>query len=562
MRTLRVSIVVCGLLATRIAAAQGDPKAEDAKPASEDAPVQMDNVATGQPAPQASPPPPSLDPPPPAGRPGSGGAPTSSGGTGGGAAGSSDWKFDFHGYFRAPMRLGLGHRDKPLEGQSSSTVHNPVVPDDQYLGWQYTGVQSKDWAELFLSYGNSWVKGTVGLLGFNFSDASWAQANAQFGIGQGWVTLTPKTGYQNVRFEAKVGSFWSKYGTAGKYDAGKYDTFLFGRTHTMGETARMEIDIGKVTLWGEEGFGVKQPDPNKYNNAKLTLLAHGHAGVRWNNTLELGVHVLHSWANEEDRENSVLLGLPDGKLTVSGADIRVTNTPAGDLYFGFSHIGASNATTVSEAIEVLHSGGGGEFDLGVKGNYLDGPTASSKGNGSVNTLLLQYDFSLANLLANLKTPKTSYWGDGPDLAASFFLMYNAVSSDDKDMDGVKKIKYGVDLLGTPLKWLGLGVRIDRVQPNSRVSEQSFGILSPRLVFRTAFLTHEEVTLQYSRYMYNQRECSAKAGADPTLCVQPPSAPSLPTGFGSAQPANPTDVRGAATTRPDLNVIKLQASMWW
>jgi hypothetical protein len=401
----------------------------------------------------------------------------------------------------------------------------------------------------------------VGLLGFNFTDAAWQQANAQFGIGQGWLTLTPKLGYQNVRLEAKVGSFWAKYGMAGKYDAGKFDTFLFGRTHTMGETVRMEIDVGKVTLWGEQGFGAKQPDPNKYNNAKFTLLAHGHAGVRWNKTLELGVHVLHSWANEEDRENSTLLDLPDGKLTVSGADLRVTNTPAGELYFGFSHIGAANATTVSGAIEVLHAGGGGEFDLGVKGNYLDGPTASSKGNGSVNSILMQYDFSLANLLANLKRPKASYWGDGPDLAASFFFMYNAVSSDDVDMDGVKKIKYGVDLLGTPLKWLGLGTRIDRVQPNSRISEQSFGIISPRIVFRTAFLTHEEVTFQYSRYLYNQRECGA-APADQALCVQPPSAPSLPTGFGSGQPANPTDVRGAATTRPDLNVLKLQATMWW
>ncbi len=554
MRTLRVSIIVCGVLFTSVAAAQNEPKA-----APDDAVVQMDNAATGAPAPKAldATPTPTSDAAPPSGRPLSGGSPTSSGG----AAGSSDWKFDFHGYLRAPMRLGMGHRDKPAAGQSSSTVHNPVVPDDQYLGWQYTGVQSKDWAEAFFSYGNSWVKGTLGLLGFNFSDASWQQASAQFGIGQGWLTLTPHLGYQNVRFEAKVGSFWSKYGTAGKYDAGKYDTFLFGRTHTMGETVRMEIDVDKFTLWGEQGFGAKQPDPNKYNNAKLTLLAHGHVGASWNKTLELGVHVLHSWANEEDRENSNITALPDGKLTVAGADVRVTNTLLGDLYLGFSHIGATNATVVNDAIEVLHSGGGGEFTLGVKSNYLDGKTASSKGNGAVNTILMQYDFSLANLMANLKTPKTQYWGDGPDLAASFFLMYNAVSSDDPDMNGVKKIKYGVDLLGTPLKWLGFGIRIDRVQPSSKIAEQSFGIVSPRVVFRSAFLTHEEVSFQFSRYLYNQRECGV-APADQTLCVQPPSAPSLPTGFGSAQPSNDASTRGAPTTRPDLNVLKLQATMWW
>ncbi len=33
-----------------------------------------------------------------------------------------------------------------------------------------------------------------------------------------------------------MGSFWDKYGMSGKYDAGKYDVYLFGRTHTMGET--------------------------------------------------------------------------------------------------------------------------------------------------------------------------------------------------------------------------------------------------------------------------------------------------------------------------------------
>ncbi len=124
-----------------------------------------------------------------------------------------------------------------------------------------------------------------------------------------------------------------------------------------------------------------------------------------------------------------------------------------------------------------------------------------------STLLLQYDFSLHNLLGNIKTPKTQFWGDGPDLAASFFMMFNAVSSDDKDMDGVKKIKYGADLLGTAGQVAGhRGALRSGVQPNSKIPEQSFGILSPRIVFRTAFVTHEEISFQYSRYMYNQRAC--------------------------------------------------------
>jgi hypothetical protein len=34
--------------------------------------------------------------------------------------------------------------------------------------------------------------------------------------------------------------------------------------------------------------------------------------------------------------------------------------------------------------------------------------------------------------------------------------------------------------------------------------KSFGVLSPRVVFKTAFVTHEAVTLQYSRYFLGSR----------------------------------------------------------
>jgi hypothetical protein len=454
------------------------------------------------------------------------------------------------------------------------------VPDDQYLSWQYTGAQSKDWSELFFSYGNSLAKGTVGLQGYNFTDAAWQQATAQFGIAQAWLTVTPKLGYQNVRLDGNVGAFWNKYGMAGKYDAGKYDTYLFGRTHQMGEAVKMAIDIGKITLWAEEGFGGKQSDPNMYNASRFSLLAHAHGGLSWDRKVNFNFHFLYAWAQEEDRPANVpmgvmqpWLGLPDGNLMILGPELAIRNTLIGELYLGFSRIQAKNALAVNDVVEAIHAGGGGTFSQGVVGNYLDGPKRSSTmspsgGNGSVNTLLLQYDFSLQNLLNGIKGAG-QFWGDGPDLAASFFMMFNTISSDDMDMNGVKKLKYGVDALGTPLKWLGVGLRFDRVQPNDRIPEQSFGIISPRLVFRTAFVTHEEISFQYSRYLYNQRTCPNTAGADTTRCVQPPSAPVLPTGFGAPVQSLDSNQRGVPATdptsafgRPDVNVMKIQASMWW
>jgi len=471
-----------------------------------------------------------------------------------------DWKIDFHGYFRAPMRIGIGVRDNPQDGQSKTTLHAPVVPDDQFLSWQYSGHQSRDWAELYFSVGHGWAKATAGILGFNFTDAAWKENTAQFGIAQGWVTLTPETPWLNVRFEAKVGSFWGRYGMAGKYDAGYYDTFLFGRTHTLGETMRAEIDIGNVTIWGEQGFGVRRPNPSIYNDTRFTLVNHLHAGLSYKKMVDVSLHHFYTWAQEEDRSGATLVNAKDGSLNIAGADVRVDGNMFGYLYAGFSHVGATNSRVVGPAVEVIHSNGGGDFALGITSNYLDGPTKASNGNGSINTLSGQYELSIANILTNLKKPGERYWGEGPDLKLALFGMVNFISSDDPDMDGVSKLKFGFDLNARIRSWFGLAMRFDRLQPNSKVPEQSFAVLSPRLIFRSNWLSHEEISLQYSRYFYNQRECESPTAA--TLCVQPPAAPTLPDGFGATTANQDPGTRGAPTTRPDLNIVRLQASIWW
>jgi hypothetical protein len=51
----------------------------------------------------------------------------------------------------------------------------------------------------------------------------------------------------------------------------------------------------------------------------------------------------------------------------------------------------------------------------------------------------------------------------------------------------------------PLEWFGVGFRGDVVRPNLDDADQSFSVFSPRLIFRTAFVTHEQIMIQYSRY---------------------------------------------------------------
>jgi hypothetical protein len=65
----------------------------------------------------------------------------------------------------------------------------------------------------------------------------------------------------------------------------------------------------------------------------------------------------------------------------------------------------------------------------------------------------------------------------------------------------------------PLAWFGVGGRGDFVDPDFGKSDTEraatgaptfmsrFIVLSPRLVFRTDFVTHEQILVQYSHYFY-------------------------------------------------------------
>ncbi len=530
------------------------------------------------------------------------------------------WKFGYNGFFRAPMRIGMGSRTPVPPGSSSTTFHAPLVPDDQYLSWQHTKHANRDWAELFFSYGNGWAKGVVAIQGYNFVDSAAADWHSNFGIGQGWVEITPYMPIENVRFKLKAGSFWNRYGGAGRYDAGEYDTFIFGRTHAMGETARVEMDIEgqPLTLGFEHGIGTKKPDPSVYNTARFTLLHHMHADLVYDQSISLGLHFLDAWSQSEPpvtgpQPNWVFPGpavsqyqginQPDGSMKVFGAETRFDLPDVfGYLWAGVSYISLKDAVTVAPAIEVIHSSGGGEYNMGVTGNYLDSEvcrwasaaagTRCSGGNGSVLTAAAQYEAKLGDLLGG------SPFGEGQDLTMKFYGMWNKVTSDDSLNNGITKTKFGTDWSFDLFPVMAVATRFDYLMPNSRIKQQNFGVFSPRIVLRSSFVTHESISFQYSRYLYAKRTCDVGTPADnlvvvgddsrvetpfppggegyayaPTpgdaneaYCVQPPPSVVTPDGWGASTQNQDPRLRGmpytGAQLRPDVNVFTVEASMWW
>ncbi len=413
-------------------------------------------------------------------------------------------------------------------GQSNTDLHTPRLADDQYLDPRFTRQWEKDWTEVFLNYGNAHMVGTVAFQAFGLTDAehtSIDNISSQLGIAQAWVTLMPSIG--KLRINWKVGAFWDKYGMSGKYDAGKYDMYLFGRLHVMGQTMKAEYPVGDFTFKVIEGFGVKNEEleftPITYGFPGYTLVGHGHLGVAFKKVLDVNAHLISAWAqdarvqgpagaqgeaNTGTANNPGSGGLPDGHITVGGAEARITPGGAfGELYVGYSHLGAAQAEQVGPAIEPLASLGGYSggtqiaaaptvypYSLpgsnyygpnGIMDNYLGSCfkcTPLQIGTGSINSFLVQYDFSFGTLARKIQNPYSSFWGDGPDVTLNLFGLYQTVSSTDTSHwfplvgDGVKKLKYGADLIVTPVSWFAFGARADYVQPTSLDVHESFGVI--------------------------------------------------------------------------------------
>src|SRR5688572_20889864 len=66
-----------------------------------------------------------------------------------------EWAFDFHGFLRAPLRLGFGKgEDSAPEAGNDGKLHSPAhVPDAVFTDWRYTNNIPGPWVELRFLYG-------------------------------------------------------------------------------------------------------------------------------------------------------------------------------------------------------------------------------------------------------------------------------------------------------------------------------------------------------------------------------------------------------------------------
>jgi predicted methyltransferase len=76
--------------------------------------------------------------------------------------------------------------------------------------------------------------------------------------------------------------------------------------------------------------------------------------------------------------------------------------------------------------------------------------------------------------------------------------YGSGKDEDPAFDNKNFHKFGAEVTYRMLPWLAVSGRADRVAPNSKDDEETFHVISPKVIFRSNWNSHEHVTLAVER----------------------------------------------------------------
>jgi hypothetical protein len=269
--------------------------------------------------------------------------------------GSADeWKFDFHGYFRGPLRSASARptpanlptprrrrtRRAPAPPVPGTQWHSPDArPRLQLPGLELHQHGRRPWTQLNFSYGNSRAMATVIVDSYAVTDGGYKHLQAQQGIDQAFLTLNfPEALGDLGTLTWNLGTFQNRYGTMGKYDGGMYETYIIGRTHVTGETLTANLtnldNAGNWSISLEHGFGAKYDIIPFLNNQYYqiftnvrsvargapyladrdaeylpyagpvpqgsTFLHHAHLGAKYQKLWTFGLHYLYTWTPDDN----------------------------------------------------------------------------------------------------------------------------------------------------------------------------------------------------------------------------------------------------------------------
>ncbi len=445
----------------------------------------------------------------------------------GSAVPSDDWSFNFTGFMSASVRASMNTRENPRSGQSRTVFHSTPQNVEVYGSFNDTASTPGNWVGLLFQYGNRYVTANLSFDTHNPSRASsYEVIGSQYFINDTFLSIRVPP-LDRLRVAWNVGFFSQPFGYLGQYGGGLYTPPLIGKVAGAGETVTVEYDLSdNVTLVLDDGFsggnktgqvpeGALNTGSTGFSDASLPAawVHHAHLGLRkkGETTLQVTAHFMTNWS-QSDQIAPDLNDNPDtrqwderypkdGRIHVGGIEAKAISQTYGYLALGAAVIDAKHAYRLRGLSTYAGDG------VSLTNDWFGGTTG---GTGRLLLAGINYKFSLGSIL---RAPKP-FWGDAPDLVVEAALQMASTKSDDPGFDGRFKQKAGLDVLYTFVPWLGVGLRADRIAPNSKDPEETFYALAPRLQFRSNWTSHETVTLKYSKWFYGEHTHSDSWDARP------------------------------------------------
>jgi len=472
-----------------------------------------------------------------------------------------DWKIEVHGYFRAPMALGISSRPDPQDPNGPSKGQISYGPnrtvDSSYYSFAYTRLQEQDWAEITFHAKKKHVDAAVGWMGYWLAAAG--SRNPDAAAVPGVASLTLDTDFElagrKSNIAIQMGAWWPGFGYFEKYD-----TFTLGRFRHIGEQLRLTVPVDSdLTLSVVEGFGTGRDGSFGYQVANTSplyaskvgadLLAYGNLRVTYKKNVDVGLHYNTEWTRDP---NLTADGAPgkaysdaaQARLSVVGAEANLVLPYAGRLWISPAYVSVKNGWALGGygGTEVMHAQGG----FGIATNYLAywNSPSNSTGTGSMVNVGFLYENSLSSILG--KAPGEL----AHDVKLSIFgLMANASldlpAGTALTQKSIKQFKYGADVTVQALNWLGVMLRGDTVNYDRDNPGLIFSAITTRLSVSSHFLSSESIYLQYSRYIYGDRFLLAGQ---------------WPWGTPLVAGSDVTQSGVYSGKKPDMDVIKLQATV--
>jgi hypothetical protein len=407
------------------------------------------------------------------------------------------------------------------------------------------------------AYGNRYATAHVQIDTWNPSRGStFTQLGSQNFIDSAYMTFRAPP-FGKLRLGWTLGAFGNTYGALGNYGGGLFQAVV-GRVQGVGINTAAEYDLtSTLVLTAEHGVHSMDKVPNGAPESVGTpydptpWVNHAHLGIIRNGdvTLQGTLHFLDNWSQDDrgllprkipevgaaaseydpdPRPETPLIDESgfryDGRLTAYGADLKFRGWNWMQGGVGGVYAKARHAEAL-HGLSIFFAGDG----KSISRDWL-GPR--SPGTGTLTGLSAEINASWGTLWRK----PAPFFGEGFNITTSLggqwatFSVEEPTARQAERRDGWTMYRVGFENVASILPWLGAGVRLDQVNPNVDDPNQTFYALTSRLVFRTGWNTHEQVTLQYNKWIY---------GDDP-----------------------PTSFRNAPAEALDTDIVSFGFGMWW